>query len=111
MTKAGIYTSSEEKQMILQGFRKLQPSQLVGLEEEDILRMPNGDIYEKPKGMSELELYEAKKQIDAKYKTTGGGGGVSGFKFSSDDRGRLLAVNFNSEDINRKIREVVKNNL
>ena len=44
-----------DKEMALKGFTKLQPSQLAGLTEEDILRVPNpitgvDDIYKKPEG-------------------------------------------------------------
>jgi len=44
----------EEQKMILDGYRKIQsPYKLTGLTEEDIVRMPNGDIYEKPKGFGD----------------------------------------------------------
>ena len=59
MTEAGIYTDPEEKALILEGFRKLKPSDLVdiareaetmGVDSESlIVRMPNGDIWRKPK--------------------------------------------------------------
>ena len=48
----------------------------------------------------ELAERRAIKELDAEFKTpTGGSGKVQTFKFSSDDRGRLLAVNFTADDI------------
>jgi hypothetical protein len=40
--------ASEEKQMILNGYRKLKPSDLKNYTEADIIRFPNGDIWAKP---------------------------------------------------------------
>jgi len=64
----------------LKGFEYVSdPKKLKNLKADEIVKLtdPNGQerIYKVPKGMSELELYEAKKQIDAKYKTSGGGSG------------------------------------
>jgi hypothetical protein len=45
----GVYQMEEQKQMAINGYQKITgPSQLKGLTEADILRMPNGDIYKKP---------------------------------------------------------------
>jgi hypothetical protein len=40
--------ASEEKQMVLNGYRKLKPSDLKNYTEADIIRFPNGDIWAKP---------------------------------------------------------------
>ena len=41
--------TDEEKSLIMEGYTKLSgPSQLQGLTEQDIKRMPNGNIYKKP---------------------------------------------------------------
>jgi len=48
-TQAGVFMTDEEKSLIMEGYTKLSgPSQLQGLTEQDIKRMPNGNIYKKP---------------------------------------------------------------
>lgn len=64
--KYGVYTSQEDKTMAMNGYTKLRPSQLAGLKEEQILRMPNGDIYRKPSGDQETI-----KTIQTKYPDAG----------------------------------------
>lgn len=65
-SQAGVYTSQEEKTMALNGYTKLRPSQLAGVSEDQILRMPNGDIYRKPS--SDIEAIKA---IQTKYPDAG----------------------------------------
>jgi len=63
--------SKDEQEMLLNGYIKLKPSQLAGLTENDIVRMPNGDIWKKPSDkMSEIEMYAAKKAIDNQYQNS-----------------------------------------
>ena len=48
-TQAGVFITEEEKTLIMEGYTKLSgPSQFQGLTEDEILRMPNGNIYKKP---------------------------------------------------------------
>jgi len=47
-TAAGVYKIADNQKMILAGYTKLNPSQLKGLTEADIIRMPDGTIYKKP---------------------------------------------------------------
>lgn len=69
----------ERKSMAKNGYVYISdPSQLKELSPDQIIKIPNAsgvdDIYKIPEDMSELEIYEAKKKIDAKYKTGEGGG-------------------------------------
>lgn len=89
------------------------PKMLEGLTEDKIIRV--GDkIYRKPNQDETLSVAEA-KSLGVPFGTTksqamnmgitprtgsGGSGSTVGFKLSSDDRGRLLAVDFTNEDIN-----------
>jgi hypothetical protein len=75
-----VSTPAERDSLIKQGYEITQSG---------------GRTYAKLPGMTELEEYEAKKQIEARYSTTGGGE----FNFSSDDVGRLLNTGFNANDV------------
>ncbi len=60
--KAGVYTKgvkeAEEKKLVLEGFTKiLNPDQLKGLTEDEIIRFPDGRIFKKP-------VTEEKKKAD-----------------------------------------------
>lgn len=66
-SQAGVFITEEEKSLIMEGYTKLSgPSQLQGLTEADILRMPNGDIYKRPE-----------EAIETTITPTARGGGIS----------------------------------
>jgi len=93
---AGLFTMEENEQMrtkmALEGFKLLKPSQLDGLTEDDILRLPNGDIYKKPSAKKNTQVIagggntllidtdtgEVIANFGSAYKTMGGGGGGGG---------------------------------
>ena len=59
----GVYTSEEERKMALDGYRKLKPNELSNYTEEQIVRMPNGDIYLKPETQSDATVQAYVNQI------------------------------------------------
>lgn len=68
-----------ENELRAQGWEYIKsPDELGGIDKSKFdviaIKQPDGPdkLYKAPKGMSELEVYEAKKQIDAKYRVASG---------------------------------------
>lgn len=108
-----IYASAvQEQDLLSKGYIKLKPSQLAGLTEIDITRLPNGDIYKNPVDNTLLTVAEAKSlgvpfgttKADAATKGIVPGektvsGGVKNGVISSDDGKVVIPVDSTSQSI------------
>lgn len=88
----------EQKQLVINGYTKLNPSQLKGLTESQILRMPNGDIYKKPADKLSTQLIVSNNRnilIDTQTGKTIAdlGQAENKFQLSSDAEGNPLVFN------------------